>query len=50
MIFERSLSEAITALNMNIKFEIRNDKLDQLQDMSTKMAENGFRIHARTNQ
>jgi len=45
------ISEAITASNIkNIKFEIRNNKLDQLKSMSAKMAANGFRIHDRTNQ
>jgi len=45
------ISEAITASNnKNIKFEIRNNKLDQLQGtrMSAKMAANGIRTHART--
>jgi len=32
------------------KFEIRNSKLDQLQGLSAKMAANGIRTHARTNQ
>jgi len=32
------------------KLEIRNNKLHQLQDMSVKMAANGIRTHARTNQ
>jgi len=37
------ISEAITASNIkNIKFEIRNNKLDQLQGMSAKMAANGI--------
>jgi len=31
-----------------IKFEIKNNKLDQLQGMSAKMAANGIRTHART--
>jgi len=35
---------------LNIKFEIRNNKLDQLQSMSAKMAVNGIWIHAHTNQ
>jgi len=43
------ISEAITAPNMNIEFEIRN-KLDQHQRMSAKKAANGIRTHARTNQ
>jgi len=35
------ISEAITASNIkNFKFEIRNNKLDQLQSMSAKMAAN----------
>jgi len=43
--------EAITASNIkNIKFEIRNNKLDQIQGISAKMAANGIRTHARTNQ
>jgi len=33
----------------NIKFEIRNNKLDQSRGMSAKMAANGIRTHARTN-
>jgi len=44
------ISEAITAVNMNIEFEIRNIKLDQLQGMSAKKAANRIRAHARTNQ
>jgi len=44
------ISEEITATNMNIEFEIRNIKLDQPQGMSAKMAANGNRTHARTNQ
>jgi len=32
------------------KTEIRNNKLDQLQGMSAKMAANRIRTHARTNQ
>jgi len=36
-------SEVITASNIkNIKFEIRNNNLDQLQGMSAKMAAIGF--------
>jgi len=30
--------------------DVRNDKLDQLQGVSEKMAANGIRTHARTNQ
>jgi len=46
-----SINEAITASNiMNIKFKIRNNKLDQLQGMSAKMAANEIWTHARTNQ
>jgi len=46
-----SISEAITTSNIkNIKLEIRNKKLDQLQGMSAKMAANGIRTHACTNQ
>jgi len=42
---------SITASNIkNIKFEIRNNKLDQLQGMSANMAASGIRAHARTNQ
>jgi len=44
------ISEAITAPNMNIEFEIRINKLDQPQGMSAKMAANGIRTHALTNQ
>jgi len=43
------ISEAITAPNDIFQFEIRNNKLDQPQGMSAKMAANGIRIHARTN-
>jgi len=44
-------NEAIAASNIkNIKFEIKNNKLDQLQGMSSKMAANGIRTHGRTNQ
>jgi len=36
------ISEAITASSIkNIEFEIRNNKLDQLQGMSAKTAKNG---------
>jgi len=37
------ISEAITAPNMNIEFKIRNNKVDQPQSMSAKMAANGIR-------
>jgi len=30
--------------------EIKNNKLDQIQGMSAKMAANGIRTHTRTNQ
>jgi len=33
----------------HIKFKIRNNKLDQLQGMSAKMAANGIWTHAGTN-
>jgi len=37
------IGEAITAPNIkNIKFEIRNNKLDQLQGMSAELAANGL--------
>jgi len=40
----------ITASNIkNIKFEMRNNTLDQLQGMLAKMAANEIRTHARTN-
>jgi len=45
------ISEAITASNIkNIKFDITNNKLDQLLGTLAKMAANGIRIHGRTNQ
>jgi len=40
------ISKAITALNMNFQFEIRNNKLDQPQGLSAKMAANEIRAHA----
>jgi len=37
-------------LSSHIKFEIRNNKLDQPLGVSAKMAANGIRTHDRTNQ
>jgi len=36
------ISEAIAAPNMSFQFEIRNNKLDQPQGISAKMAANGI--------
>jgi len=45
------LAKAITTSNIkNIKFKIKNNKLNQLQGMSAKTAAYEIRTHACTNQ